>query len=64
MNHNAVQKLMLALGLKSLVRVKKYRSYRGLSHYVATNVLARDFEAARPNEKRVANVVEFDVRDE
>ena len=28
-NHKAVQRLMQALGLKSLVRAKKYRSYRG-----------------------------------
>ena len=28
-NHKTVQRLMQALGLKSLVRPKKYRSYRG-----------------------------------
>lgn len=31
-NHKAVQRLMQSLGLKSLVRPKKYRSYRGPSH--------------------------------
>jgi len=61
-NHKTVQKLMQALGLKSLVRTKKYRSYRGQSHHVATNVLARDFEAARPNQKWVTDVTEFKVR--
>ncbi|WP_440588335.1 IS3 family transposase, partial [Bordetella genomosp. 5] len=63
-NHKTVQKLMQALGLKSLVRAKKYRSYRGQSHHVATNVLARDFEAARPHEKWVTDVTEFNVRGE
>ncbi|WP_267478963.1 hypothetical protein [Burkholderia ambifaria] len=28
-NHKTVQRLMQALGLKSLVWLKKYRSYRG-----------------------------------
>jgi transposase InsO family protein len=28
-NHKKVQRLMKALGLKSLVRMKKYRSYKG-----------------------------------
>jgi transposase InsO family protein len=59
-NHKTVQKLMQALGLKSLVRAKKYRSYRGQSHHV----LARDFEAARPHEKWVTDVTEFKVRGE
>ncbi|MDE1754636.1 IS3 family transposase [Klebsiella pneumoniae] len=63
-NHKTVQKLMQALGLKSLVRAKKYRSYRGQSHHVAANVLARDFEAARPNQKWVTDVTEFNVRGE
>ncbi|TQJ98379.1 transposase InsO family protein [Achromobacter sp. SLBN-14] len=63
-NHKTVQKLMQALGLKSLVRAKKYRSYRGQSHHVTANVLARDFEAARPNEKWVTDVTEFNVRGE
>ncbi|EFF72952.1 hypothetical protein HMPREF0004_5706, partial [Achromobacter piechaudii ATCC 43553] len=61
-NHKTVQKLMQTLGLKSLVRVKKYQSYRGQAHHVATNVLARRFEAERPNQKWVTDVTEFNVR--
>ena len=60
-NHKTVQKLMQVLGLKSLVRTKKYRSYRGQPHHVAGNVLARGFEAACPNEKWVTDVTEFNV---
>lgn len=61
-NHKTVQKLMQVLGLKSLVRAKKYRSYRGQPHHVAGNVLARNFEATCPNEKWVTDVTEFNVR--
>lgn len=63
-NHKTVQKLMQALGLKSLVRPKKYRSYRGEVGRVAPNLLARQFEADRPNQKWVTDVTEFKVRDQ
>lgn len=63
-NHKTVQKLMRTLGLKSLVRARKYRSYQGQSHHVAVNVLARRFEAERPNEKWVTDVTEFNVHGE
>lgn len=60
-NHKTVQRLMYVLGLKSLVRPKKYRSYRGESAS-SPNLLDRQFEAARPNEKWVTDVTEFNVR--
>lgn len=63
-NHKTVQKLMRALGLKSLVRPKKYRSYRGEVGRVAPNLLARQFEAEHPNQKWVTDVTEFKVRDQ
>lgn len=63
-NHKAVQRRMQALGLKSLVRAKKYRSYRGEQGRVAPNLLARQFEADRPNQKWVTDVTEFKVRGE
>ena len=50
-NHKTVQRLMDQLQLKSLVRVKKYRVFKGQMGHVAPNVLARDFDAAQPNEK-------------
>ena len=62
-NHKKIQRLMLALGLKSLVRPKKYRSYRGQQARVP-NVLARQFQAQRPNQKWVTDVTEFNVRGE
>jgi putative transposase len=62
-NHKTVQRLMQALGLKSLVRPKKYRSYRGQQADVP-NILARQFWAQRPNQKWVTDVTEFNVRGE
>lgn len=62
-NHKTVQRLMQALGLKSLVRPKKYRSYRGQQANVP-NVLARQFQAQQPNQKWVTDVTEFNVRGE
>lgn len=50
---------MLELGLKSLVRVKKYRSYRGNVGRIAPNLLNREFDASKPNEKWVTDVTEF-----
>lgn len=60
-NHKKVKRLMDELGLKSLVRPKKYRSYRG-EYASAPNLLDRQFEAHRPNEKWVTDVTEFNVR--
>ncbi|MCU5276827.1 IS3 family transposase [Bacillus cereus] len=57
-NHKTVLRLMNQLGLKSLVRISKYRSYRGKVGKVAPNVLKRDFKASRPNEKWVTDVTE------
>ncbi|CAM5279060.1 Putative transposase OS=Eoetvoesiella caeni OX=645616 GN=DFR37_1491 PE=4 SV=1 [Eoetvoesiella caeni] len=61
-NHKAVQRLMQELGLKSLVRVKKYRSYRGNIYANVANVLQRQFQADKPNQKWVTDVTEFNVR--
>ena len=60
-NHKTVQRLMEELKLKSLVRLKKYRSYRGQVGKIAPNLIDRDFEAPRPNEKWVTDVTEFKV---
>jgi len=60
-NHKAVQRLMGELGLKSLVRPKKYKSYKADAMEASEDVLQRDFEADRPNEKWVTDVTEFKV---
>jgi putative transposase len=60
-NHKTVQRLMGLLGIKSCVRIKKYRAYHGEVGRAAPNVLERQFNALRPNEKWVTDVTEFSV---
>ncbi len=60
-NHKVVQRLMGAMGLKSLIRRKKYRSCRGEVGRVAPNLLARQFTADAPNQKWVTDITEFNV---
>lgn len=60
-NHKTVQRLMQELGLKSLVRPKKYRSYKGELSKAAPNEIDRDFTAKRPHQKWVTDVTEFAV---
>lgn len=60
-NHKTVQSLMGKLKLKSLVRVKKYRSWRGEVGRIAPNRLNREFSASQPNQKWVTDVTEFNV---
>lgn len=50
---------MKALGLKSMVRMKKYRSFQGKVGKTAPNLLDRNFQAERPNEKWVTDITEF-----
>jgi transposase InsO family protein len=60
-NHKKVQRLMRQLGLKCRVRMKKYRSYKGEAGAIAPNLLERNFEATKPNEKWVTDVTEFSL---
>lgn len=60
-NHKKVQRLMNELAMKSRIRKKRYRSYKGEYGKAAPNVLNRDFTATRPNEKWVTDVTEFSV---
>lgn len=63
-NHKTVQSLMGKLGLKSLVRPKKYRSYKGEVGHAAANILQRKFAATGVNQKWVTDVTEFQVSGE
>lgn len=60
-NHKKVQRLMSELGLKSTFRPKRYNSYKGQSGKVAPDLLNRNFNAPRPNQKWVTDVTEFKV---
>ncbi|MEC1722865.1 IS3 family transposase [Schinkia azotoformans] len=58
-NHKKVQRIMKELGLKCLVRMKKYKSYKGTVGKIAPNILDRKFMADAPNEKWVTDITEF-----
>ena len=60
-NHKTVQRLMKQLNLKCMVRMKKYRSYRGQVGKVAPNLINRDFHAEAPNQKWTTDVTEFSL---
>ncbi|SMC54061.1 hypothetical protein SAMN06296008_1071, partial [Polynucleobacter kasalickyi] len=55
---------MVQMGLKSLVRPKRYQSYKGVVGKAAPNLLNRDFEAKRPHQKWVTDVTEFNIKGE
>ena len=58
-NHKTVQRLMKELELVCRVRMKKYRSYKGEVGKVAENLLDRNFQAQKPNQKWTTDVTEF-----
>jgi len=60
-NHKTVLRLMQLLKLKSVIRVKKYKSYKGEQGTIAPNLLNRVFSAKQPNQKWAADVTEFNV---
>lgn len=58
-NHKKVQRIMKELGIKCVVRMKKYRSYKGTVGTIAPNILDRNFTADAPNQKWVTDITEF-----
>jgi len=64
LNPKTVQKLMVQMGLKSLVRPKRYQSYKGVVGKAAPNLLNRNFDANRPHQKWVTDVTEFNIKGE
>ncbi|MCO6176491.1 IS3 family transposase [Flavobacterium sp. NRK F10] len=60
-NHKTVLRLMKSLGLKSVIRIKKYKSYKGEQGKIAPNILERNFKANAPNQKWATDITEFNV---
>lgn len=60
-NHKRVQRLMGELGLKSKVRPKRYKSYKGKVGQIAPDLVQRKFTADKPNQTWVTDVTEFKV---
>jgi putative transposase len=61
LNHKTVQRLMKVLGVICRVRMKKYHSYKGEAGKIAPDLLHRNFEAEKPNQKWVTDVTEFSL---
>lgn len=60
-NHKTVQRLMKVLNLKCMVRIKKYRSYKGQVGKIAPNIIQRNFQAEKPNQKWTTDITEFSL---
>ena len=60
-NHKTVLRLMKLLGLKSVIRIKKYKSYKGENGKIVPNILERNFKADAPNQKWATDITEFNV---
>lgn len=60
-NHKTVQRLMKLLGVKCMVRIKKYRSYKGEIGKIAPNIIQRDFSTNAPNQKWTTDITEFSL---
>lgn len=60
-NHKTVQRLMKVLDLKCMVRIKKYRSYKGQVGKIAPNIIQRNFQAEKPNQKWTTDITEFSL---
>lgn len=60
-NHKTVLKLMNMMGLKCMVRAKRYHSYKGDSGAIAPNLLQRNFHATGLNQKWVTDVTVFSL---
>lgn len=62
-NHKTVFRLMKKIGISSIIRKKRYVSYRGQQGKIAPNLLQRNFKAEKPNQKWATDITEFRVRD-
>ena len=61
LNHKTVQRLMKELNLICMVKIKKYKSYRGEMGIAAPNLINRDFGAELPNQKWATDITEFSL---
>jgi putative transposase len=60
-NHKTVLRLMKCMHLQSIIRRKKYKSYKGEQGITAPNLLNRAFTAEAPHQKWATDVTEFRV---
>lgn len=60
-NRKRIRRIMKMLGIKSIIRRKKSKYIKAKAEVTAENLLARDFNATKPNEKWATDVTEFKV---
>ena len=60
-NRKRIRRIMKMLGIKSVIRRKKSKYKKSKAEITAENLLARDFNATKPNEKWATDVTEFKV---
>jgi putative transposase len=63
-NKKKVYRIMKELGLQCIVRMKKYKSFKGEVGKAAPNILNRNFRADKPNQKWVTDITEFKLFDQ
>ncbi len=61
-NHKTVLRLMKMMGLKSRIRVKRYKSYKGEVGRIAPDLLKRNFKSKQPCLKWATDITEFKVK--
>lgn len=60
-NYKRVRRLMRYLGIRSTIRAKRKAYAYSTKESVANNILNRDFNAKKPNEKWLTDVTEFKI---
>ena len=60
-NIKRIRRLMRLMGISSVIRRKRYNYIKSKPEVTAENVLNRNFEASKPNEKWLTDVTEFKV---
>ena len=60
-NKKRVKRIMDVLGVKSVIRRKKSKYTKSTAEVTAENILKRDFNASKPNEKWATDVTEFKI---
>jgi putative transposase len=58
-NHKKVYRIMCKLGLKAIIRKKRYSSRKYIKENVSDNILNRDFKTFKPLKKLVCDVTEL-----
>ena len=61
-NPKRIRRLMILLGVKSVIRQKSKKYARSIPEITAENLLNRNFFASKPNEKWLTDVTEFKIK--